>query len=61
MIKGISSAWKTVEFSFTVPGSNCPAQYLHLDFDARMASEQFVSGEVWFDNIRISRVGNAEE
>ena len=61
MIKGISSVWKTVEFSFTVPGSNCPAQYLHLDLDARMASEQFVSGEVWFDNVRILRVGDAAQ
>jgi Tfp pilus assembly protein PilF len=61
MIKGISSAWKAVEFSFTVPGSNCPAQYLHLDLDARMASERFVSGEVWFDNVRILRVGDAAQ
>jgi hypothetical protein len=61
MIKGISSGWKNVEFSFTVPGSNCPAQYLHLDLDARMASEQFVSGEVWFDNVRILRVGDAAQ
>jgi hypothetical protein len=61
MIKGISSAWKAVEFSFTVPDSNCPAQYLHLDFDARMASEQFVSGEVWFDNVRILRVDDAAQ
>jgi hypothetical protein len=61
MIKGISSVWKPVEFSFTVPGSNCPAQYLHLDLDARMASEQFVSGEVWFDNVRILRVGDAAQ
>jgi hypothetical protein len=61
MIKGISSVWKTVEFSFTVPRSNCPAQYLDLDLDARMASEQFVSGEVWFDNIRILRVGEAAQ
>src|SRR5215475_4932667 len=61
MIKGVSSVWKTVEFSFTVPGSNCPAQYLHLDLDARMASEQFVSGEVWLDNVRILRVSDAAQ
>jgi hypothetical protein len=61
MIKGVSSAWKILEFPFTVPASNCPAQYLHLDFDARMASEQFVSGEMWFDNIRILRVGDAAQ
>jgi hypothetical protein len=59
MIKGISSVWKTIEFSFTVPSSGCPAQYLHLDLDARMASEQFVSGAIWLDKVRISRVGDA--
>jgi hypothetical protein len=61
MINGTSSAWKTVEFSFIVPDSNCPAQYLHLDLDARMASERFVSGEVWFDNVRILRAGDAAQ
>jgi len=61
MIKGVSSVWKTVEFSFTVPGSDCPAQYLHLDLDARMASERFVSGEVWLDNVQIFRVGDAAQ
>jgi hypothetical protein len=60
MIKGISPAWKVIEFSVEVPESDCPAQYLHLDLDARMASERFVSGEVWFDNLRISRVGDAK-
>jgi hypothetical protein len=61
MIKGVSSAWKTIEFPFTVPDTNCPAQYLHLDLDARMASERFVSGEVWFDNVRILRVGDSAQ
>lgn len=61
MIRELSSAWRAIEFSFAVPSSNCPAQYLHLDLDARMASEQFVSGAIWFDNLQISRVGDAEE
>jgi hypothetical protein len=61
MLKGTSSAWKAIEFLIDVPSSDCPAQYLHLDFDARMASEQFASGEVWFDNVRISRIGNAAQ
>src|SRR6266404_2298847 len=60
MITGISSTWKPVEFSFAVP-SDCPAQYVHLDLDARMASEQFVSGMVWFDNVRVSRLGDAQK
>jgi hypothetical protein len=61
MIRGISSAWKSVEFSFTVPSADCPAQYLRLDLDARMASEQFVSGQLWFDNLRISRASGAQK
>jgi len=61
MIMGMSSAWKPIEFSFAVPSSDCPAQYVRLDLDARMASEKFVSGEVWFDNLQISRVGDAEK
>jgi hypothetical protein len=61
MLKGTNSAWKPIEFLIEVPGSDCPAQYLHLDFDARMASEQFASGEVWFDDVRILRVGDAAQ
>jgi hypothetical protein len=33
---------------------DCPAQYLHLDLDARMSSEQFVSGTVRFGDLRIA-------
>jgi hypothetical protein len=61
MIMGMSSGWKPIEFSFAVPSSDCPAQYVRLDLDARMASEKFVSGEVWFDNLQISRVGDVEK
>jgi hypothetical protein len=61
MITGMSSAWKPIKFSFAVPVSDCPAQYVHLDLDARMASEKFVSGVIWFDNLQIFRVGDAEK
>jgi hypothetical protein len=61
MISGINPSWRSVEFSFAVPAFDCPAQYLRLDLDARMASEKFVSGAVWFDNVQISRVGDAEK
>jgi hypothetical protein len=56
MLTGMTSMWKDTEFSFTVPGADCPAQYLRLDFDARMASEQFVSGSIWFNQLRIAHV-----
>jgi hypothetical protein len=53
MIAGRTATWKTIEFQFGVPGGDCPAQYLHLDLDARMSSEQFVSGTVRFGDLRI--------
>ena len=46
--------------SFTVPETNCPAQYIELVFDARWASEQFISGSLWCDDLQILRDGDAE-
>jgi hypothetical protein len=54
MIAGRTSTWKTIEFQFGVPVVDCPAQYLHLDLDARMSSEQFVSGTARFGDLRIA-------
>ncbi len=59
MIAGRTSAWKDIEFNFTVQGADCPAQYLHLDLDARMSSEQFASGTLWFDDLRITRLDDS--
>jgi hypothetical protein len=58
MISGVTSAWKDVQFVFTVPAADCRAQYVRLDLDARMASEQLVSGAIMFDELHISRVTN---
>ena len=58
MISGVTSAWKDVQFIFTVPAADCRAQYVKLDLDARMASEQLVSGAIMFDELHISRVTN---
>jgi hypothetical protein len=54
MIAGRTTNWKTVEFQFGVPAMDCAAQYLHLDLDARMSSEQFVSGTVRFGDLQIA-------
>ena len=56
MVGGAAPGWRDIEFSFTVPNANCRAQQLRLDLDARMASEQLVSGSIWHDELRIQRV-----
>jgi hypothetical protein len=60
MIAGRAPTWKNIEFSFNVP-ADCPAEYLRLDLDARMSSEQFVSGHVWFDDLWLARVGDGTD
>jgi hypothetical protein len=55
MVAGRTSTWKSLEFDFEVPNADCPAQYLHLDLDARMSSEQFVSGTIWFGDLGVAR------
>ena len=47
--------WQDFSFSFPVPEEGCPAQRLQLLFDARSASEQFISGSVWYDELKIER------
>ena len=58
-IIGMASNWTDVSFTFTVPAADCRAQNVRLDLDARMASEQLVSGSMLFDKLRISRVTNS--
>jgi hypothetical protein len=52
---GAESDWREFEFAFTVPDADCPAQSVQLAFTGRSASEQFVSGSVWFDDLHILR------
>lgn len=59
MIRGRASAWTDTTLDFTVPAQGCRAQYLSLDLDSRMPSEQFVTGSIWFDDLQISRVASA--
>jgi hypothetical protein len=58
MVAGKTSTWRNVDFAVTVPGVDCPAQSLHLALDARMSSEQFASGTLWFDDLKIERLGD---
>jgi hypothetical protein len=59
MINGRVPSWSDTGFDFTVPAQNCRAQYLSLNLDARMASESFVNGSMWFDDLQISRLASA--
>jgi hypothetical protein len=56
MLTGVAMAWKPFDFSFTVPRAECRAQYVRLAFGARSASERFVSGSIWYDELFIRRV-----
>lgn len=58
MITGAAKNWKSVAFTFTVPDKNCAAQYVRLDLDSRMASEQLISGSILFDDLQISHVAS---
>jgi hypothetical protein len=56
MTTGATPRWKDVELSFTVPDADCRAQQIRLELDARMASEQLVSGSIWYDELQIIRI-----
>ena len=58
IIIGAKADWSDFKFSFTVP-TDCPIQSVWLDFTARSASEQFISGSAWFDDLQIVREKNA--
>lgn len=47
------SGWRELEVGFEVPASGCGGQRLQLVLDARIAAEQQVSGEAWFDRLEI--------
>ncbi len=53
--QGSGAAWQEFSFSFTVPETDCAAQYVQLVFDARWASERFISGSIWYDDLQIVR------
>ena len=60
MFIGPSPTWSRFEFPFTVPVSGCRAQRLLLTLDARSESEKLISGSAWFDDLSITRNGEAD-
>jgi hypothetical protein len=56
MFVGVAQTWQTVTIPFDVPQTGCSAQKLALGLAARSASEQLVTGQVWYDDIMVERV-----
>ena len=55
MFVGLALTWREFDLTFSVPDETCRAQELRLSLAARSASEQLVSGSVWYDDLQITR------
>ena len=61
MLLGQSQQWRAFSLEVDVPeAEDCVGQTLHLFHDSRSASEEFISGEVWFTGLRLERVPDPE-
>jgi hypothetical protein len=47
-----SSPWRQHTAAFDVP-ADCPAQWLTLELDARIAAETEAMGTAWFDDVKV--------
>lgn len=54
MMLGSYPPWRDFDFDFVVPATGCPALLVRLSLLARSASEQLVSGSIWFADLSIS-------
>jgi hypothetical protein len=62
MLSSTDEAWEPFSFRIEIPAEGrCPAQRLALAHDARSASEELVSGTIWFDDIRIESLTTRAE
>lgn len=53
--------WAPFEAEFEVPAEGCAAQEIRLVLDARSASEELISGHVWYDALKIRRQEDEEQ
>jgi hypothetical protein len=57
MLLGQSLQWRVFTFDAEVPEhSQCSGEILQLIHDARSSSEEFLAGEVWFSDLRLTRL-----
>jgi hypothetical protein len=61
MAIGVVRNWTPFEFSFTVPGEGCRAQYVSLALAARSASERLVSGSMWYGGLEVASAKEGAE
>ena len=61
MALGSQPTWSEFEFAFTVPATECQAQELRLEHAARSASEQLLSGKIWYDEFELVRTDIANK
>jgi hypothetical protein len=47
--------WQKFDAAFDVPADGCDGQWLTLELAARVALEQQVGGEIWYDDLAVSR------
>ena len=59
VVVGVFAQWQSFEWMFQIPDRDCPAQELRLAVAARSPSEQFIRGNISFDDLSIRRADNA--
>ncbi len=57
MLMGDAPEWRLFEMQAKVPeDKECVGQTLRLVHDSRSASEEFISGEIWFTELRLDKI-----
>ncbi len=56
MLQGQTGQWRVFALQADIPPGDCSAQMLRLYHDARSASEELISGEVWFSGLHLERM-----